>query len=105
MEEKKFKSGTEYHLQKLSNYYSSPINLEKDDRVSGTYAWLGILSAVFVYDLYAIKSKKAETLTRSFWRLTERPIKSIIPLAAWATLSAHLLLEKNIRKKKFGTSP
>jgi hypothetical protein len=104
MEEKKFKSGTEYHLQKLSNYYTSPINLEKDDRVSGTYAWLGILSMVLAYDVYAIKTKKAETLTRSFWRLTDKPLKSIFPIAAWTALSVHLLLEKNIRKKKFGTS-
>jgi len=104
MEEKKFKNGTEYHLQKLSDYYSSPINLEKDDRISGTYAWLGVLSMVLAYDVYAIKTKKAETLTRSFWRLTDKPLKSIVPLTAWAALSVHLLLEKNIRKKKFGTS-
>lgn len=105
MEEKKYKSGSAYHLQKLSNYYSSPINLEKDERISGLFAWAGILSFVLMYDTYAIKTKKAETLTRAFWRMTDKPIKSVAPIFVWSALTIHLLLEKNIRKKKFGTAP
>lgn len=103
MEEKKFKNGTEYHLQKLFNYYSSPINLQKDERVSGTFGWIALLSIIAAYDIYAIKTQKVETLTRSFWRLTDKPLKSIIPLTAWAALSVHLLAEKSIRRKKFGS--
>lgn len=104
MEEKKFKNGSVYHLHRLSNYYSEPINLIKDERISGLYAWAGILLFVLAYDTYAIKTKKAETLTRSFWRMTEKPIKSVVPVFVWTTLTAHLLLEKSVRKKKFGTA-
>lgn len=102
MEDIKSKNGKALPLQKLSDYYSSPISLEKDDRVSGAYAWLALAAAVVAYDSYAIATKKAETLTRYFWRSTEEPKKSIVPLACWSILTAHLLLEKNIRRKKFG---
>lgn len=104
MEETKYKNGRALHLQKLSSYYSSPINLDKDQRVSGTYAWLALALSVVAYDAYAIKTKKAETLTRAFWRLTEKPIKAVLPVTLWTALSAHLLLEKKVRKRKFGTS-
>lgn len=85
-------------LQKLSDYYRSPVVLEKDDRTSGAYAWLALVAIIAAYDYYAIKSKRIETLTRSFWRSTERPLKSIIPIASWTVLTAHLLLEKRVRR-------
>jgi len=97
----KFKSGEALPLQKLSNYYSSPITLDKDERVSGLYAWLALLAAVTAYDAYAIKTKKVETLTRFFWRSTEHPTKSLVPTSIWLLITAHLLIEKNIRKNKF----
>jgi len=102
MEDIKSKNGKALPLQKLSNYYSSPISLEKDDRISGAYAWLALAAAVVAYDTFAISTKKAETLTRYFWRSTEEPKKSIVPLTCWAILTTHLLVEKNIRRKKFG---
>ena len=102
MEEKKFKSGMEYRLQKLYDYYSSPIVLEKDERISGAYGWLLLFTAIFLYDAYAIKTKKLETLTRFFWRKTENPTSSLIPIALWTGLTTHLLLEKSIRRKAFG---
>lgn len=102
MEDIKSKNGKALPLQKLSNYYSSPISLEKDDRISGAYAWLALAAAVVAYDTFAISTKKTETLTRYFWRSTEEPKKSIVPLTCWAILTAHLLVEKNIRRKKFG---
>lgn len=103
MEEKKFKNGMEYHQQKLYNYYCSPVNLEKDNRISGVYGWLTLLSLVAAYDVYAIKSKNVETLTRAFWRMTESKAKSILPVAVWTGLTVHLLAEKKIRKKIFET--
>ena len=90
MEDTKSKNGKALPLRKLSNYYTSPISLEKDDRTSGAYAWLALALAVIAYDSYAIKTKKAETLTRYFWRSTEEPKKGIIPLACWTILTAHL---------------
>jgi hypothetical protein len=102
MEDTKSKSGKALPLQKLSNYYSSPIKLEKDDRVSGAYAWAALVFAVVAYDIFAIKTQKTETLTRYFWRSTEEKKKSILPIASWVIVTAHLLAEKNIRRKKFG---
>ena len=101
MEEKKFKNGMEFHQQKLYNYYSQPLDLSKDDRVSGTYAWIALLSAVLAYDIYAIKHKRAETLTRAFWRNTEKTKTGIIPVALWGVATVHLIAEKRIRRMAF----
>ena len=102
MEETECKNGEASPLQKLYKYYSSPISLEKDERKSGAYAWIFFLGLVAAYDVYAIKTKKVETLTRAFWRGTEKPLQKVIPITVWTGLTAHLLLEKSIRIKKFG---
>jgi len=99
---KKSTNGPVFHQQKLYNYYKNPVVLEKDDRVSGAYAWILLFAAIVAYDTFAIKTKKVETLTRAFWRSTEQPVKNIIPIGLWLTLSFHLLGEKTIRKKLFG---
>ena len=101
MVEKKSRSGTEYHLQKLYKYYSNPIDLKKDSRLSGLIAWLGLMAYVIAYDTYAIKTKKAETLTRSFWRLSEGKLSKAPVLGAWLTITFHLMLEKEIRRKVY----
>lgn len=95
---KKFRSGTEYHLQKLSNVFSSPLVLERQTRKSGVSAWAGLALVIIAYDFYAIKSRRIETLTRSFWRLTEKPTTGSIFIGAWLGLTFHLLIEKLIRK-------
>jgi len=59
------------------------------------------MSIVVAYDAYAIKTKKAETLTRYFWRSTEDIKKSIFPIACWTLITAHLLMEKQVRRRKF----
>jgi len=104
MVERKSKNGKALHLQKLCDYYSNPIILEKDHRKSGLAAWAILLGGIIAYDTYAIRSQKIETLTRAFWRLTEEPIKKIIPITMWVGLTAHLLFEKEVRKKKFNNS-
>ncbi len=104
MVERKSKNGKALNLQKLCDYYSNPIILEKDHRKSGLAAWAILLGGIIAYDTYAIRSQKIETLTRAFWRLTEEPIKKIIPITMWVGLTAHLLVEKEVRKKKFNNS-
>jgi hypothetical protein len=99
MVEKKLKNGTVFRQQKLSNLFSNPVSLEKDDRVSGLVGWLGLITVIVLYDIYAIRTKKVETLTRSFWRHTEQVIGKSIFIGAWLGLTFHLLLEKMIRKK------
>ena len=99
MVERKSKSGTAYPLQKLSSYYSSPISLEKDNRHSGLFAWLILLAYVISYDTYAVKTKKSETLTRSFWRLSEGKISKGPVLGAWLVVTFHLMFEKKFRRR------
>jgi len=99
---KKLKNTKGCHRQKLSDTLSAPLVLEKNEAISGIIGWCGILSAIIVYDAYAIKSKKIETLTRFFWRMTEQPITGSIITGAWIGLSFHLLIEKLIRKALSG---
>lgn len=99
MAEKKFKSGLEYRLQEFYNYFLNPIDLEKNDRISGAVGWAALVALIVAYDLYAIKSKKIETLTRSFWRLSESKATKLPVFLAWSTLTLHLMAEKNIRRK------
>ena len=99
MAEKKLKNGTVFRQQKLSNILSNPISLEKDSRKSGLIGWTGLIAIIVLYDVYAIRTKKIETLTRSFWRHTEQAIGKSIFIGAWLGLTFHLLLEKMIRKK------
>jgi hypothetical protein len=95
---KKCKNGMEFLQQKLSNAFSTPLVLDKQDKKSGSIAWSGLALGIIVYDIYAIKSKKIETLTRSFWRLTEKPLTGSIFTGVWLGLTFHLLIEKLIRK-------
>lgn len=99
MGEKKYKNGTAYHLQKLSNYYGSPIDLERNGRISGIFGWALLASYIIAYDIFAIKTKKAETLTRSFWRLSEGKISKAPVLGIWLIVTFHLMLEKDVRRK------
>ncbi len=83
---------------KLSKMFGTPLILEKDDKKSGAIAWGGLALGIIVYDIYAIKSKKIETLTRAFWRHTENKITGSIFIGVWLGLTFHLLIEKLIRK-------
>ncbi len=95
---KKLNSGLESLQLKLSDVISTPLILEKENKKSGTVAWGGLALGIIAYDIYAIKSKKIETLTRSFWRLTEKPLTGSLYIGVWLGLTFHLLIEKLIRK-------
>lgn len=95
---KKSKNGTESLRLKLSEALRTPLVLDKQDKKSGTLAWGGLALGIIAYDIYAIKSKKIETLTRSFWRLTEKPLIGSIFIGVWLGLTFHLLIEKLVRK-------
>lgn len=72
-------------------------SLEKDS-ASGVFAWASMLSAILAYEIYAIRSKKIETLTKFFWRVTEKPILGNVFTGVWLGLTFHLLIEKSLRK-------
>lgn len=95
---KRSRNLTELLPLKLSKVFKTPLILEKDDKKSGTIAWGGLALGIIAYDIYAIKSKKIETLTRAFWRHTENKITGSIFTGVWLGLTFHLLIEKLIRK-------
>lgn len=95
---KRSKNSMEFLPLKLSKIFGTPLILEKDDKKSGTIAWGGLALGIIAYDIYAIKSKKIETLTRAFWRHTENKITGSIFTGVWLGLTFHLLIEKLIRK-------
>jgi hypothetical protein len=95
---KRLRNLTELLPLKLSKVFNTPLILEKDDKKSGTIAWGGLALGIIAYDIYAIKSKKIETLTRAFWRHTENKITGSIFTGVWLGLTFHLLIEKLIRK-------
>lgn len=98
MDVKKYKSGMEFLPPKLSKAFSQPLVLDKAEKKSGTIAWGGLALGIIAYDYYAIKSKRIETLTRSFWRLTEKPLTGSLFTGVWLGLTFHLLIEKLLRK-------
>lgn len=77
---------------------TTEFSLEKT-KTSGVFAWLSLALGILAYDIYAIKSSKIETLTRSFWRLSEKESIGIIFIGVWLGLTFHLLIEKSVRKK------
>lgn len=84
--------------QELYKFFLNPIHLDKDHRISGIFAWVSIFLFVLAYDIYAIKTRKAETLTRFFWRSTENKSTSTLTHGVWILLSFHLLIEKPLRR-------
>lgn len=101
MADRECKNGMDFHQLKHSKVFNSPIILEKDDRTTGVIGWIGLVAIIVLYDYYAIKTKKVETLTRSFWRHTENKIGQSIFIGAWLGLTFHLLFEKIIRLKVY----
>lgn len=86
----------EYPLLGLFKKISTAPSLDKD-RKSGIVAWSLLLTAILAYEIYAIKSKKIETLTKTFWRLTEKQPTNSIFTGVWLGLTFHLLIEKSLR--------
>lgn len=95
----KFRNGEVFPLQKLCNYYTNPINLDKQNKKTGLIGWFILAAYIILFDIYAIKTKNVETLTRSFWRLSEGKLTKFPVFIAWGVITAHLMLEKQVRKK------
>lgn len=92
-----FKSSEVSLLQKLYDFTIKPPVLDKD-RTSGFVAWASLAAGIVAYEVYAIRSKKIETLTRAFWRITDKKIHGSIFTGAWLGLTFHLLIEKSFRR-------
>ncbi len=53
---------------------------------------------IFSYDMYAITTKRFETMSTALWRSLEHPIKSPIAIFSWLVLTHHLFASKPARK-------
>lgn len=56
---------------------------------SGSKAWLGLLTGILAYDLYAIRYGK-QTLSTAFYEALEHPKKRWVVIACWSILTNHL---------------
>lgn len=77
-------------------------NLKKvfEEQLSGVFGWLLIAFVVVSYDAYAMKTKKAETLSSAFWRWSTHPVGAFFTTATWAALTHHLVIDNRIKKVK-----
>lgn len=70
------------------------------DVPSGTLGWVATFGIVIAYDLYAIKTKKRETMSTTFWKWSLHPIGKFPTFILWTGLTYHLLVDNPIRKNK-----
>lgn len=68
------------------------------NKVKGDYAWGVMALGILAYDLIAIKTKRAETMSSAMWRSLEHPIKSPAVVLIWLKLTHHLFFNKNARR-------
>lgn len=67
-------------------------------KIRGEYAWGLMALSILAYDLTAIKTKKAETMSSALWRSLEHPIKFPLTSLAWAITTYHLFSSQPARK-------
>jgi hypothetical protein len=68
------------------------------NKIKGDYAWLVMGLSILIYDLLAIKTKRAETMSSAIWRSLEHPIKTPLVTLIWLKLTHHLFFNKNARR-------
>lgn len=70
---------------------------KEEDKVRGDIAWAVMALSITLYDVYAIKSKKAETMSGALWRSLKHPFKFPIATIIWGVLTYHLFAGRNAR--------
>lgn len=63
----------------------------------GSYAWYTMSIGILAYDLYAMKYKKAETMSSAIWRSLSDAKKASALVAGWMVLTHHLFANKRAR--------
>lgn len=85
-------------LKRFVGWYLGPIDLTRDSRASGAYGWVGLVLVIVAYDVFAIRTRRIETLSRYFWRSAEQSIAGPALRIVWVWLTFHLLFEAKVRK-------
>lgn len=73
----------------------------------GDRAWLGLAAYVAGYDWWAYRTGR-DTLSQSYGRALDSPVRRVPTLIAWAYLVAHLTrtIPQNLDPlRRFGTDP
>lgn len=68
------------------------------EKPSGAFGWFMIAAVATAYDLYAMKTKKVETLSSAYWRWSDHPVGGLLTSAVWAATSYHLIIDNPVRK-------
>jgi hypothetical protein len=68
------------------------------DKIPGEYAWGIMTLGILLYDLTAMKTQKAETMSSALWRSLQHPIKLPTTSLVWLIITHHLFVSANARK-------
>lgn len=66
-------------------------------KVPGDFAWIVLVSGIVMYDVAAVFSGKAETLSSALWRSLSHPVKSPLTAMLWVGVTWHLFANKEAR--------
>ena len=66
------------------------MNLRSDPKIQGEYAWMTMAAGIITYDVIAVMTKRAETMSSAIWRSLAHPIKSPVAVGVWLGLTWHL---------------
>jgi hypothetical protein len=73
------------------------ITVEPKPPKPGDYAWYAMSAGIFLYDMFAIKTKKCETMSSAIWRSLNHPIKAPTTVLIWLAITHHLFGTKKAR--------
>jgi len=85
-------------IKRFIRWYLRPIDLTRDERITGAIGWMLLIVGILAYDIFAIRTRKIETLSRYFWRSAERTVFGNTLRCIWVWLTFHLLFETKVRK-------
>lgn len=66
-------------------------------KLNGFWAWLIMALSILAYDIFAIKTKKAETMSTALWRMLQNPTHSPALMMVWLSITYHLFINKQAR--------
>lgn len=62
----------------------------QNEKLTGMTAWALMSLGIFIYDMFAIRTQKAETMSGALWRLLKYPVKSVPLVGIWGIVTYHL---------------
>ena len=75
-----------------------PVEIDKGSRRTGAIGWALLVLYIVCYDVYAIRTKHVETLTRAYWRGSASRRGSLLVHLLWGIATFHLVAEHRVRK-------